>query len=158
MLLITSMMTTTRTIHAMTGASRGRWAFALTLAASIWALGLIPAAFVVPVYGTQSSSSGLSPTVTHGGATLVAVNGAGAPLIVLIALPAAFAILAGFGLHRVCAVGSRAGRRLAIAAIGVLAALTLLTGFSIGVAMVPALLLLVVAVRLTPSGSPPAVS
>ena len=145
----------------MEHARRGRWAFGLTAGAFAWALAMIPAAFLLPVYGTEavtnavSSSSGTTVSVAqHGSATLVAVNGASAQLLIVVALPAVLAMVAWFGLHRVCARGSAPGRRVAAAAICVLAALTFLTGFSIGSEMLPVLVLLVVARSLTPPAIP----
>ena len=52
---------------------RGRWAFALTLAAVGWGLALIPAALLLPAYHGSTSSS--SDVTTQTSATLVAVNG-----------------------------------------------------------------------------------
>ena len=137
---------------------RGRWAFALTAGAFLWALAIIPAAFLLPVYGTDTVTNSFSPgsgttvaVAQHSSATLIATNGASVRLLVLLALPAVLAVVVWFGLHRVCASGSVTGRRVAAAAIGVLALLTLLTGFSIGGEILPVLVLLVVARSLTPS-------
>jgi hypothetical protein len=131
----------------MTNARRGRWAFALASAAVIWAISLVPIAFLVPVYGTSASGDGTS-------GTLIAVNGLSPRLLVVIALPAVFALLGWIGLRRLCTRGASRGGFLATLAIVLLGALTLLTGFSVGFAMLPVLVLLLVARRLTPTGTP----
>ncbi|HSO98896.1 MAG TPA: hypothetical protein VLP43_08080 [Solirubrobacteraceae bacterium] len=143
----------------MSETARRRWAFTLTSASVAWALALVPAAFLLPVYGTETTSLLAHPAgahviaVQHGGATLVAVNGASLALLILLALPAALAAVAWTGLHQLCTRGRMAGMRVATLAILVLAALTLLTGFSIGEEMLPVLALLVIGRRLTPTGS-----
>jgi hypothetical protein len=140
----------------MHSATRGRWAFGLTAAAFLWALALIPAAFLVPVYGTETVGNAVPssvppvPTPSASSATLIGVNGISVRLLVVLALPSAFALIAWGGLHRACAKGSVRGRRVAGTAIALLGVLTVLTGFSIGEALVPALLLLVAARKLTP--------
>jgi hypothetical protein len=141
----------------MTEVTRGRWAFALTSASVLWALALVPAAFLVPVYATGSSSLVIRPGGAHvietqqGSATLVAVNGASLELLILVALPAVLAAIAWIGLHQLCRRGRMSGRRVATLTIVVLAALTVVTGFSIGAEMLPALVLLVVGRALTPA-------
>ena len=142
----------------MQKATRGRWAFGLTSASVIWALALVPAAFLVPVYGTAGSGpvSGPGGTSTveawHGSATLIAVNGASLRLLIVLALPGALAAIAWGGLHQLCTRGRITGRRVASAAAVLLTALTVLTGFSIGIEMLPALGLLIVGRALTPAG------
>jgi hypothetical protein len=137
--------------------TRGRWAFGLTSASVLWGLALVPAAFLVPVYSTAGSTPatgrGVARTVEawHGGATLVAVNGASLRLLIVLALPAALAAVAWAGLHQLCTRGRITGRRVATAAILLLTALTVLTGFSIGIDMLPALALLIVGRALTPA-------
>lgn len=142
----------------MTESRRGRWAFALASAAVACALALIPAAFVVPVYSTQSAASvgqsaGASASVAHGGASLIAVNGASPGLLILITLPAMLAALAWLGLHRTCSGRAASGQFVATLAMVVLAVLMLLTGLSIGVELLPVLVLLLVARKLTPTGT-----
>ena len=126
---------------------RGRWAFALTVTAFAWGVALLPAALLLPAYeGASSSSTGVT---THTSATLVAVNG---PWVLgVVALPALLALIAWFGLHRRCASTTNYGGALAWTAIAALAALSLLAAASIGLYLLPAALLLVVAARLTPT-------
>jgi len=128
--------------------SRGRSAFALTVIAFAWGLALVPAALLLPVYqGLTSSSSGVT---THTSATLVAVNG---PWVLsVMALPAGLALLAWFGLHRRCASASKHGGPLAWTAIAALAVLSLLGALSVGPFLLPTVLLLGAAARLTPAG------
>jgi hypothetical protein len=135
---------------------QGKWAFGLTVGAFVWAVAIIPAAFLLPVYGSETISdafpSGAAATAQHGSATLIGVNGASARLLIVLALPAVLAGVVWFSLHRECAGRRAPGRRTATGALVLLAALTLLTGFSIGSEMLPALLLLVIARSLTPTG------
>jgi hypothetical protein len=132
----------------MTEARRGRWAFTLASAAVLCGFALVPAAFLVPVYGTAGSSGADSS-----GATLIAVNGLKPSLMIVVVLPAVLAVIAWVALHRVCASGAARGRSVATLAIVSLAALTVLTGFSVGVEVLPVLVLLAIARRLTPSGA-----
>jgi hypothetical protein len=132
----------------MTEARRGGWAFALASTAVLCGLALIPVAFLVPVYGEAGSPS------DAGRGTLIGVNGLRPSPLIVIVLPGVLAALGWFGLHRVCADGARVGRSLATLAIVLLAVLTVLTGFSIGIEMLPVLVLLLIARRLTPDGAP----
>ena len=147
-----------RRLAAVKKTTHGRWAFALTSASVAWALALVPAAFILPVYGTVTFRAGPNgahvSAVQHGSATLVAVNGASPRLLILVAIPAALAAIAWIGLHRLCTRGRMSGRRIATSAIAVLFVLTLLTGFSIGAEMLPVLALLVIGRALTPAGTP----
>jgi hypothetical protein len=131
---------------------RGRWAFGLTVAAFAWGSALFVAAFVVPIYSSNSSATGAS--VSSSPSTLVAVNG----LWVLgpVAIPALLAGIVGLALHRKCSRGNRASGRLAWVLTWLLAAFSVLTGFSIGVFVLPLAVLLLGAASLTPSGAQPA--
>jgi hypothetical protein len=71
--------------------------------------------------------------------------------LIVLALPAVLAGVVWFALHRTCARGSATARRVAAAALGLLAALTLLTGFSIGGEILPVFVLLLIARSLTPT-------
>jgi hypothetical protein len=102
--------------------------------AFLWALALIGAAFVVPVYNS--------------GATLVDENG---PHVLLpVALPAAVAAVVWFALHRRCTHGSRAATSVAWTLVALLGAFCFLAVFSIGSAVAPVALLLAAAAKLTP--------
>jgi hypothetical protein len=127
---------------------RGRWAFGLTAAAFAWALALVVAAFVVPVYeGETGGDGGLSGST---GATLIGENGLGA--LVPVALPALVTALVWLALHRKRSHGSRGGGRVAWVLIGLLALFCLLAILSIGVLVLPVAGLLAGAARVTPLG------
>src|SRR5205823_14688539 len=126
----------------------GRVAVGLALAGLAWCAALLVAAFVVPVYsGEQSSSTGV---VTHTSGTLVGTNGARA--IVLMMVPLMLALAAFAGLHRKCATGSALSAAGAWTAIAALALLAVLGAASIGLFVLPATLLLAFSAALTPSG------
>src|SRR4051812_36565823 len=127
---------------------RGRWAFGLTALGVAWALALIPIAFLVPVYDGEISSS--SGAVTSTSATLVAENGTG--VLVAVALPLAFALLASLALHRKCTRASAGAGVAAWWLVGVLLVFCLLGAASIGVFVVPVALTLAGAAALTPRG------
>ncbi len=112
---------------------RGRWAFWMTVAAFLWGLALVAGAFFFPLY-----SSGL---------TLTEVNGLGA--LLPMGLPALLAVLIGLALHRKCSRGSRSGGYVAGVLLGLLAAFCVVT--SIGAFVLPVVLLLAIAAKLTPS-------
>jgi hypothetical protein len=104
-----------------------------------WALGLVAAALLVPVYQSLSVSS--SGTVTDGSATLAGVNGWGALLVA--GVPLAATMVTGSALWR------RAGRQgagiVAWAVTGLLVCFNLLAMLSIGVFVLPVTLALVLA-------------
>jgi len=128
-------------------ASRGRLAFGLTVGAVAWGLALLAAAFFVPVYGgSLISSTGVVKSTTS---TLVEVNGVWvvAPLVV----PVVLASLGWFGLHRKCSRGARAGAYLAWGCVTALGTFSVVAAASIGLFIVPAVLLLAAAAKLTPT-------
>jgi len=99
--------------------------------AAVWGAGLLAAAVVVPVYSSAGVSS--SGAVSHGVATLVAVNGRGVLLVVSVPLVAA-AMVAGALWRR----GPRQGAGvLAWAIAGLLAVFNVLALASIGVFVIP---------------------
>jgi hypothetical protein len=122
-----------------TGARFGRPELISLTIALAWAIGLIIAALVVPVYQSDGISS--SGTALSGSATLVGENGwsallvAGAPLVA--------AVAAG------CALWLRAGRRgagvVAWTIAGLLGCVNLLAMLSIGVFVLPVTIALLVA-------------
>jgi hypothetical protein len=130
---------------------RGRWAFGLTLLAFGWGIALVVAAFVVPVYGS-STSSGVS--VASAASTLVQVNGLG--VLVPMGLPGLIAAVVWFALHRKCSRGSRPSGYVAWTLIWLLAALCVVAIASIGMFVAPVAALLARAASLTPSGARPA--
>jgi hypothetical protein len=116
----------------------GRPASVALLLAGGWALGLIVAGFVVPMYRTASEST--TGEVTHGSDTLVGVNGPG--VVVVLAVPFVLTVLVG------CALLLRAHRGALLAAwtlTVMLAIFTLLAVMSIGFFMVPVTAALIVA-------------
>lgn len=130
---------------------RGTWAFLLAVSALGWSAVVLSSAFWGQTYDGETATSGGS--VTHTSATLVGVNGLHAAL--LLAIPLLLTLAAGIALHARCARGSRAGTSVARLAICLLVALTLLGAASIGIYVVPSILLLVTAARLTPAPTVP---
>src|SRR4051794_29291515 len=102
-------------------AMRGRVAFGSSLLAVCLAVGLLPAALWVPMY--------------NDGGTLVGVNGPG--VLVPVAIPFVLAAVAFAGLWLKCTRGSVAGERAAIVVLSILGVFTVLTGFSIGILVLP---------------------
>ena len=133
--------------------TRGRWAFGMTLLALAWAVALLVAAFVLPVYGSSTASGPSGLSVDLDSPTLVAVNGLW--VLAPVGLPALVAAVVWFALHRKCSRGSRPSAYVAWALIGLLIAFCLLAVASIGIFVVPGAALLAGAAALTPSGTPP---
>ena len=113
-----------------------------------WAIGLVVAALLVPVYqssGVSSSgtSSGVSSsgTLTNGSATLVGVNGWAALLVA--GAPLAAAAVTGYALWR--RTGRQGAGVVAWTVTGMLACFNFLAMLSIGVFVLPVTLALVVA-------------
>ena len=135
---------------------RGRWAFALTLAGFAWALALVAAAFVVPVYSGESVSA--QSTGTSGGTTVetthrfvsTLVHENGLRVLIPLAIPVALAALVWFALHRRCSRGSRWGGPVAWIVVAVLALFSLVTGFTIGLFVFPVAVLLGTSAAVTP--------
>jgi hypothetical protein len=124
-----------------------RWqtAVRLALAGLAWSAGLVVVALLAPVYSTASTSETDGVTLTH--STLVQVNGARA--LVLMAIPALAALVVLWAL-RVRHAGARWGGPVAWAAVSVLGAEALIGILSIGVFILPAVILLGAAVRMAP--------
>lgn len=131
---------------------RGRQAFWLTVAASLWSAALVGAAFLLPMYGSSSTSS--SGAQSSGSSTLVAVNGLG--VLIPVGVPLIIAALVWVALHHKCSRGGRVGSYVAWACIAVLFAFCVVALFSIGILVVPVVVLLACAASRTPSGSPSA--
>jgi hypothetical protein len=125
---------------------RERCAIGLTSASVLWGLALAAAAFLMPVYGADtSSSSGVTESTSS---TLVGANGPWAALPA--AVPLLLALCAWLGLHRACARRSRAGRVLAWTCVALLVAFAVVGAASIGMFGLPAMLLLAAGASLTP--------
>jgi hypothetical protein len=107
------------------------------LFAGVYGLALIVAGFLVPVYSTQASSS--SGAVSHGSATLVAVNGSG--VVIVLGIPLLLTVAVGAAL----VPGRRWGRPLAWTFTGLLAVFNVLALLSIGLFVLPVTVALVVA-------------
>jgi hypothetical protein len=131
----------------MASRAKGYWAFGLATAGVLWAAALIPGAFFFPAY---SGESGTTAGVTaHTTDTLVGANGVW--VVALFVPPVVLAVIAWLGLHRYCSTGSRNGRLIGQIATGLLAAFAILS-FSAGFLALPAVLLVAVALALTPAG------
>ncbi|HYZ80013.1 MAG TPA: hypothetical protein VE571_02030 [Solirubrobacteraceae bacterium] len=124
---------------------RWRTAVRLGLAALAWSVGLVLVALLAPVYSTSSTSGSDGVTLTH--STLVQVNGARA--LILMAIPALVTLVVLWGI-RARRSGARWGGPVAWAAVGLLAAETLLGILTIGAFILPVVILLVAAARLAP--------
>jgi hypothetical protein len=117
----------------------------LAVAAVIWSAGLLVAALVAPAYDGQTTTS-TSQGVTLTSATLIQVHGVKAAVIV--AIPLLVSAVVGFALYRRRMTGARWTGRVAWVMIGVLAVEALLGIASVGLFMLPVIILLVLAVRL----------
>jgi hypothetical protein len=119
----------------------------LATGAIAWSLLAVAGAFTIPAYSTEyaSDSGGGS-----GSATLVDMNGL-LPVWYLLAL-GGLAVLCWIGLHRRCAVGSRAGTVLAW--VATMAALCLSLISVIGIFMLPMVAMMSVALGMTRKGLP----
>ena len=134
----------------------GGLAFGLTAAGFGWAVALIGAAFVVPVYtggGSEVVTDVYNHTTTvHSfsstSGTLVHENGLG--ILAPLAIPLLLAAVVWFALHRRCSRGSRKSGALAWSAIGVLTLFTLVASASVGFFFVPVLAFLIAAAAVTP--------
>jgi hypothetical protein len=118
----------------------------LTTAAFVWALALVAGAFFVPVYSGVESGSAAGVVSTT--STLVGVNGLG--VLLPVALPALLVALVWLALHRKCSRGSSRSGQVAWTLIVLLGTFSVLAMFSIGLFVLPTVLLLAGAATLTP--------
>ena len=128
----------------------GRVPAVALLVAAVYGVALVVAAFTVPVYDSDSSSS--SGGTSQASDTLVGVNGTGVALI--LAVPLLVTLAVG------CALWQRSRWSLPIAwtLTGLLAALNLLAMLSVGIFVLPVTAALVVAcARSRPPAQSPAV-
>ncbi len=132
-------------MNARAASDQWRLAVRLSVAALVWSLGLLVAALIAPVYSTSSTSD--VNGVTLGNATLVQVNGAW--VLILVGIPAAMSAVVIVAL-RARRSGARWGAPLAWTAIALLTAEALVGFMTIGLFIVPAIVLLVVAARRAP--------
>jgi hypothetical protein len=116
---------------------RGRIAFGTSFLAVALSAVFVSAAFWAPMYSN--------------GSTLVQDNGM--RVLIPVSIPLLLSLAAFAGLWLKCTRGSVAGERVAAAVLAVLAFFTILTGFSIGIFVLPLTALVAVAVALTPHGA-----
>jgi hypothetical protein len=133
-------------MSARTASDRWRLAVRLSVAALVWSLGLVLAALFAPVYSTSFGSSEVNG-VTLGSASLVQENGAW--VLILVGIPAAASAVVILAI-RARRSGARWGGPLAWTAIGLLTAEALVGVMTIGLFIVPAIMLLVAATRRAP--------
>ena len=126
-------------MSARTASHQWRLSVRLSVAAFVWSLGLVLAGLFAPVYSTSSSDVN---GVTLGSATLVQENGA--RVLILIAIPALASAIVILAL-RARRSGARWGAPLAWAAIALLTAEALVGIMTIGLFIVPAIILLALA-------------
>jgi hypothetical protein len=134
---------------------RGLTAFALTFGALLLSVLLIVWALIYPAYTavtTAGAAGSVGTTVTH--STLIDENGVG--VLIPVSMPLFLCAIAWLGMHARCARGSHRGRTLAVAAFALLFGFAIISGFSIGLLVIPIALLLGTALALTPGGSRPA--
>ena len=124
-------------------ASLGRVTSTALVVAGLWSLVIIVAGFTLPVYASESGSS--SGVVTDGSRTIVGVNGPVAIIVVCVPLLATLLVWGTLVLR--ARLHTRAAAPVAWLLVGMLAVFTLMSIVSIGVAVVPVTLALVVAVR-----------
>lgn len=138
------------------------WTVPTTIAlgvAAAYSLLLVVLATVVPVYGTESSTTTLQPDgsetveVSSGGATLVSVNGLTALLPV--AVPLVVTLLVAVLLRRSAGRPAYATAWVLVALYGAFCVLALL---SIGIFLMPVALVLLVACACARLGTAPAVA
>src|SRR5437764_8349848 len=96
----------------------GRQAFWCTVAAFAWSAALVGAAFVLPLYGSSSTSS--TGAFSSASLTLVQVNGP--RVLIPMGLPLVIVALVWAALHRKCSRGGRVPGYLAWTFVGTLAA------------------------------------
>jgi hypothetical protein len=121
--------------------TRGHVAAALTAFAFAWGLALMVYALRAPAYAPD-------------GETIVEVNGAG--ILLVLAIPAALALVAWIGWHVACAHGSRSALLSGDVAVWLSVLFTFITGFSVGMFTIPGTLALLIAMALLGDRAPAA--
>lgn len=115
--------------------TRGRIAFLTSLLAILGGGALFISAFTVSMYSN--------------GQTMFAEEGT--EILPGLLMPLVFATIAFAGLAAKCTSGSAGGERAAVIALTLLLLFTIITGFSIGILVLPITALVAVAVILTPT-------
>jgi hypothetical protein len=129
----------------------GFTAFALSAGAVGWSVLLLAAAFFYPVYGTATEVSvGAAPPELPD--TIVGVNGYGA--LIPMTIPLVLCVVVFFALRRACTTHSERARSVALTLACVLGFFALISGFSIGLFVVPAALAAILATVVTPVDRP----
>ena len=128
-------------------ARAGRQAFWFTVAAFVWSAALVGAAFVLPLYGSSSTSS--TGALASSSLTLVQVNGPA--VLIPMGVPLIIVTLVWAALHRKCSRGGRLAGYVAWTFVGVLAAGCVVAIASVGLLIVPVAALLWCAAVMTPS-------
>ena len=125
---------------------RRRLALRMTVAASVWSLGLLLGALLLPAFNDQtvSSSSGLSLRT----ATFVQVNGLW--VLIPVALPIVVSVVVAVAIRQKRLTGPRWADLLGWLVVGVLTVFTLVTIPTIGALMIPVMVLLALALRVAP--------
>jgi hypothetical protein len=140
-----------RGMSASTVAARWSVATRLTAGALAWSIGLVVAAVALPVYSGSSTSSDVNG-VTLTNSTLVQVNGIRA--LVLMAVPALVSIIVLVAI-RARRSGARWASPVAWTAIAVLIAEAMVGFMTIGLFIVPTIVLLVMAMARSRTPPPP---
>ncbi len=128
---------------------RGRQAFWFTIAAFVWSAALVGVAFLLPAYGSSSTSS--TGTHSSGSLTLVQVNGL--RVLIPVGVPLIIVVLVWAALHRKCSRGGRLAGPVASALVWMLVAGCFVAIASVGLFIAPVAALLARAAAITPSGS-----
>lgn len=127
--------------------TRGRTAFLLASGGVVCTVALVPAAFLAPAYhGEEGTAHG---SVELPAQTLVDVNGL--YVVWLLCIPVFLAPVVWAGLRLRCSRGSVLGGRIAWIAVALMWAFALVGAASIGLFLLPAALLLIVATWLKPA-------
>jgi hypothetical protein len=129
--------------------NRGRGALAVTALACAWLVFLVPAAAFVPTGSEQTSGSAEVATTT-----LLQSDGVWA--LVVVAIPALLGLATWLGLHRRCSGHARHTELLVWVPIGLLYVFSFVSGFSIGLFVLPAALALGFAGAITRAAAPSA--
>jgi hypothetical protein len=128
-------------------------AFALAVVAAGWCILLIPSAFVLRAYSGQECRTTPAGALECVSETATSFEMNGWWIVYLLAGVAVVSLLIFFALRRVCTTGSLLAATTAWAGVALLFAFSWSTGLSIGVLILPAVLLLAVSAAVTPRPS-----
>jgi hypothetical protein len=139
-----------RPLSPRVAARRRALAIRLWVVAAIWSVALVLAALVVPSSGSDTTTDPTGLTLTQ--STLAQSRGLGA--VALIAIPMLACAVVAYALVREHRERWRPAQPVAWTAIGLLTAESLLGILGVGAFMLPAAILLALAVRVTRSARP----